>query len=155
MAIYFYYTGETYGAFSGWSPHGFELDGHYWQTLEHFYQAQKFAGTPHAEEIRLAPTPRKAKQLGSRTDWPLRADWEAVKDAVMYRGVMAKIVSHPDVCALLMSTGDEELVENSRTDFYWGCGADGTGQNKLGKTYMAVRDALRAAREAAAGAAGE
>jgi hypothetical protein len=68
---------------------------------------------------------------------------------------MAKIVSHPDVCALLMATGDEELVENSRTDFYWGCGADGTGQNKLGKTYMAVRDALRTASEAPDGAASE
>ena len=58
-----------------------------------------------------------------------------------------------DVCGV--DDRDEELVENSRTDFYWGCGADDTGQNKLGKTYMAVRDALRAAREAAGGAAGE
>ena len=97
MTTLFYYTGELYGAFSGWSRHGFELDGQYWQTLEHFYQAQKFAGTAYADEIRLATTPRIAKQLGSRTDWPLRADWEAVKDAEMYRGVMAKVTSHPDV----------------------------------------------------------
>ena len=37
---------------------------------------------------------------------------------------------------------------------YWGCGADGTGRNRLGQILMEVRDALRR-RGASSGEAGE
>lgn len=37
--------------FSNFSAHGFELDGKWWPTSEHYFQAQKFVGTPHMEEI--------------------------------------------------------------------------------------------------------
>ena len=143
MTIRFYYTAGPYGAFSGWSRHPFDLDGCHWLTLEHFYQAQKYAGTPYAEQVRLAETPRAAKELGRRADWPLRPDWEQVKDAVMLRGVLAKFTAHDDLRTLLLSTGDEEIVEDSRSDYYWGRGADGTGLNKLGLTLMAARAVLR------------
>jgi ribA/ribD-fused uncharacterized protein len=42
-----------------------------------------------------------------------------------------------------LSTGDEEIVEDSPIDSYWGCGADGKGQNNLGKILMEVRSRLR------------
>lgn len=58
MTIYFYSTREEYGCFSNFSPHGFELDGLYWSTSEHYFQAQKFVGTPHVEKIRLVKTPK-------------------------------------------------------------------------------------------------
>ena len=143
MTIYFYYVNEEYGAFSSWSPHGFELDGCYWPTLEHYFQAQKFLAAEYADQIRTAPTPRIAKQLGSRRDWPLRPDWEEVKDGVMLRGVLAKMKAHDALKELLLSTGDETLAEDSKTDYYWGCGADGSGRNQLGKTLMEVRAILR------------
>lgn len=57
MKIYFYHTREKYGCFSNFSPHGFELDGLYWSTSEHYFQAQKFPGTPDAEQIRKVKTP--------------------------------------------------------------------------------------------------
>ena len=44
--------------------------------------------------------------------------------------------------AVLLATGEEELVENSPTDYEWGCGADGSGQNRYGKALMAVRTYL-------------
>jgi len=143
MTIYFYYTRETYGAFGNWSPHGFELDGDYWPTIEHCFQAQKYLTRNYIDQVRNAPTPRIAKELGNRPDWPLRADWEEIKDEVMLRCVLAKMQAHEDVRALLLSTGDEDLVENSKSDYYWGCGADGSGRNQLGKTLMAVRAILR------------
>lgn len=49
MTIYFYMIGEEYGCFSNFSPHCFELDGLYWPTSEHYFQAQKFV-TPHLEK---------------------------------------------------------------------------------------------------------
>lgn len=64
MTIYFYSTRDEYGCFSNFSQHGFELDGAWWTTSEHYFQAQKFAGTPHVEEIRQAKTPKEAAQMG-------------------------------------------------------------------------------------------
>jgi N-glycosidase YbiA len=143
MTIFFYSTKGPYGCLSNFSRHGFELDGVYWPTSEHYFQAQKFAGTPYLEEVRLAKTPKEAARLGRCRDWPLRADWEQVKDDVMRRAVQRKFEANTDIRAVLMSTGAEELIEDSPTDDYWGCGATRTGQNKLGRILMEVRASLR------------
>lgn len=144
MTIYFYSQNEAYGEFSNFSRHGFELDGKYWKTSEHYFQAMKFAGTDFAEKVRIAISPNEAAKLGRRRDWPLRKDWESVKDELMHRAVLKKFQTHAELKALLLSTGDEELVENAPNDYYWGCGKDGTGKNKLGKILMEVRTYLRA-----------
>ncbi|MBD2682020.1 MULTISPECIES: NADAR family protein [Nostoc] len=143
MTIYFYSTREQYGCFSNFSSHGFELDGLYWPTSEHYFQAQKFVGTPHAEQIRLVKTPKDAARMGRERTRPLRQDWEQVKDNIMRHAVVRKFQTHTDIRDILLSTGDEEIVENSPIDFYWGCGADGSGKNMLGKILMEVRDMLR------------
>ena len=58
MTVYFYSKREEhYGCFLNFSRHGFELDGLYWPTSEHYFQAQKFSETPHSKEIRQAKTP--------------------------------------------------------------------------------------------------
>jgi ribA/ribD-fused uncharacterized protein len=149
MTIYFYRLRDPYGELSNHSPHGFTLDGCYWPTIEHYYQAQKFAGTEYAEQIRSATRPMDAKRLGSSPEWPRRADWEAVKEEVLFRATLAKYETHADVRAVLLATGDEELVENSPTDYYWGCGADGSGLNRYGHVLMAVRAELRRRAQAA------
>ncbi|MCC7447236.1 MAG: NADAR family protein [Anaerolineae bacterium] len=143
MTIYFYSTQGEYGCFSNFSRHGFDLDGAYWPTSEHYFQAQKFVGTPHVEDVRNAKTPKEAAKIGRDDKRPLRTDWEQVKDDVMRRAVLRKFETHADIRAILLSTGDEELVENSPTDRYWGCGKDGTGKNVLGKILVEVRDILR------------
>ena len=144
MPIYFYSNREEpYGCFSNFSAHGVELDGAWWPTTEHYFQAQKFAGTPHAEEVRRARTPKDAANLGRERTRPLRPDWEAVKDDVMRRAVMRKFETHAALRDLLLSTGNEEIVENAPGDYYWGCGANGTGKNMLGIILMEVRETLR------------
>lgn len=143
MTIYFYTTGSEYGCFSNFSGHGFELDGAWWPTSEHYFQAQKFAGTPHAEQIRQVKTPKDAAKMGRDRNRPLRRDWEQVKDDIMRRAVLQKFQTHADIREILLGTGDEEIVENAPHDFYWGCGKDGSGQNKLGQILMEVREMLR------------
>ncbi|MBI5957344.1 MAG: NADAR family protein [Chloroflexi bacterium] len=143
MPIYFYSTLDEYACFSNFSPHGFELDGVYWPTVEHYFQAQKFAGTAYVDQIRQAKSPKQAKTLGRRRDWPLRADWEKVKLDIMKQSVRRKFETHPDIRAVLMSTGDEDLVENAPNDYFWGAGRFGTGQNRLGKILVQVREELR------------
>jgi ribA/ribD-fused uncharacterized protein len=144
MAIYFYSSTNEYTCFSNFSPHGFTLGGYYWPTVEHFFQAQKFPGTDYAAKIRAAKSPKQAKTLGRSRQHPLRPDWETVKESLMRQGVLCKFQTHQDIQAILLGTGEEELVENAPSDYYWGCGKKGTGQNRLGHILMEVRAILRA-----------
>jgi N-glycosidase YbiA len=143
MAIYFYSTQGLYGCLSNFSLHSFELDGLYWSTSEHYFQAQKFLGQPDYEVIRLVKTPKEAATKGRERTRPLRLDWEEVKDGVMSKAVLKKFQTHEDIKDILLSTGDEELVENAPGDYYWGCGKNGTGKNRLGQILMDVRGKLR------------
>jgi N-glycosidase YbiA len=143
MTIYFYSDREQpYGCFSNFSAHGFVLDDLYWPTSEHYFQAQKFAGTPRVEQIRGLNKPKEAANMGRDRSLPLRSDWETVKDEVMRQAVLAKFRTHGEIRDILLGTGDEDLVENAPGDYYWGCGQDGTGQNKLGLILMEVRQVL-------------
>jgi ribA/ribD-fused uncharacterized protein len=144
MPILFYRTNEQpYGCFSNFSAHGFELDGAWWPTSEHYFQAQKFAGTSFVEHIRQAHSPKEAANLGRQRTFPLRTDWEQVKDETMRRAVFRKFETHIDIRAILLATGDEEIIEQTTTDYYWGCGTDGSGRNMLGQILMQVRQTLR------------
>jgi N-glycosidase YbiA len=142
MPILFYSPREQpHGCFSNFSAHGFDLDGVWWPTSEHYYQTQKFIGTPYAEQVRQACSPREAANLGRR-DVPPRPDWEQIKDDLMRWAVLRKFETHADIRAILLATGDEEIIENSPTDYYWGCGTDGSGRNMLGQILMQVRQVL-------------
>lgn len=143
MTIYFYSTREEYGCFSNFSTHGFVLDDLYWSTSEHYFQAQKFIGTSHVEQIRMTKTPKDAAKMGRERTRPLRPDWEQVKDDIMRQAVLRKFETHADIREILLATGNQEIVENSAIDWYWGCGADGSGKNMLGIILMAVREKLR------------
>lgn len=143
MTIYFYSVNEVYGGFSNFAPYGFTLDGVYWSTSEHFFQAQKFEGTEYAKTIRQAKSPKMAADMGRSREHPLCKDWETVKENVMRRALIQKFTEHQDLRQLLLDTDDQEIVENSPIDYYWGCGQDGTGKNMLGKILMEVRDILR------------
>ncbi len=62
--IHFYTKSGPYFKLSNFAPFGFELDGKYWPTVEHFFQVQKFKDAAHRERIRDAPTPKGARELG-------------------------------------------------------------------------------------------
>jgi ribA/ribD-fused uncharacterized protein len=145
VTIYFYGADEVpYGCFSNFSAHGFDLDDCWWPTSEHYFQAQQFAGTRQADLIRRARTPLRAADLGRDPSKPLRRDWERVKDDVMRRAVAAKFAAHADIRDILLATGDQEIVEDTTTDNYWGRGRTGTGKNMLGRILMRTRTQLRA-----------
>jgi hypothetical protein len=143
MTIYFYNIREQYGCFSNFSPHGFVLDELYWSTSEHYFQARKFIATPYLAKLRLVKTPKEAANMGRQRTLPLRPDWEEVKDNIMRKAVFSKFSTNKDIQEILLSTGNEELVENSPIDYYWGCGADGSGKNMLGIVLMEVRQQLK------------
>jgi ribA/ribD-fused uncharacterized protein len=60
----------------------------------------------------------------------------------MYRVLDAKFSQHPELRALLISTGKKRLVERPTKDDYWGEDEEGVGQNMLGKLLMQLRDRM-------------
>ena len=143
--ISFYVPTDEFGFLCNFSAHGFSTDGRYWPTVEHYFQAQKFAGTEYEERIRISRTPKEAKNLGQTRERTLRSDWDQVKVEVMRAALLAKFTTHDELRKALLETGDEEIVENAPTDYFWGCGQLGGGQNMLGKLLMETRQALRGA----------
>jgi hypothetical protein len=141
--ILFYSVKEPYGEFSNFAPYPITLKGKVWPTSEHYFQAQKFAGTEHEEAIRRTRSPMVAARMGRSRKRPLRSDWETVKDDLMREAVTAKFTQHPDLADLLLSTGDGRIVEHTTKDRYWGDGGDGSGLNRLGEILMEVREKLR------------
>jgi ribA/ribD-fused uncharacterized protein len=139
--IDFYSNKDAYGEFSNFAAFPIEIEGRLWPTSEHYFQAQKFAGTEHEEIIRTTCSPMTAAKIGRDRKRPLRADWDEVKEQIMRDAVRAKFNQHPQLAALLVETGDAEIVEHAENDAYWGDGGDGTGLNRLGHILMEVRKA--------------
>lgn len=143
--IRFHRTDGLHGYLSNFAASEFTLDGSNWPTVEHYFQAMKFEGTAHQKritEIRNAPTPRQAADMGRRTA-SLRDDWEDTKEDVMRRALWAKFEQNDDLRKRLLATGDTDLVEHTTRDSYWGDGGTGTGRNRLGHLLMEVRAMLR------------
>ena len=142
-AIHFYHAGDEYGCFSNFAPYPIEISARTWPTSEHYFQAQKFAGTEHEEAVRSARSPMEAARMGRDHVRPLRPDWGAVKDDVMREAVRAKFRQHPEPRTVLLATEDAIIVEHTENDSYWGDGGDGSGRNMLGRILAEVREELR------------
>jgi ribA/ribD-fused uncharacterized protein len=142
MTIYFFSKSDTHREFSNFALFPIDLDGKRWPTTEHYYQAQKFTDAELQAKIRKAEKPIIAKNLADKHRDQIRPDWDAVKDDVMYRAVRRKFELHQELRDLLRATGDEDIAEAAPTDYYWGVGREGTGQNKLGKIIERIRAEL-------------
>jgi ribA/ribD-fused uncharacterized protein len=143
MTINFFSKSETYREFSNFAPFPIELDGQSWPSTEHYYQAQKFSDPELQQKIRAAKKPVIAKKLALKHRNKACLDWAETKDVVMERAVRCKFEQHAELRELLLLTGDEDLAEAAACDYYWGTGADGTGQNRLGLLLMRIRAELR------------
>jgi len=143
--IKFYHSHEPYYEFTNFATqYPIQLDGRSWPTTEHYFQAQKFIGTPYEEAIRRQPNARGAFDMSrnpSVSHWR-RGDWDQVKNDIMLKCLKAKFTQHKSLKKLLLGTGDKRLIEHTSNDSYWGDGRDGSGQNKLGKLLMQVRKEL-------------
>lgn len=138
-----FYTPKYY-VFNNFSAHSIEYRGKLYPTSEHAYQAAKCTDPVGQEAIRKARSPLQAKALANETYRTAKdPDWGRKKVAVLEEILRAKLEQHPEAREALQESDGEEIVEDSPTDYFWGEGADGSGQNMLGKLWMKLRDEFR------------
>ncbi len=134
-----------YGAKPGELHLSIMYDGVEYLTVEHAYVAAKLTDLALREEVRRLPKPAQAKAFLHERGLTPRLGWDEMKLAVMENLVRQKF-AHPCLAALLLATGDEELIEgNTWNDTFWGVDAEtGEGKNHLGRILMKVRSELLA-----------
>ena len=144
MPIRFLSTIEQWKDFSNLAPYPIELEGRIWPSTEHYYQFKKFeqADPEYAQKILEAQTPKEVKKLSMQND-RRSPGWEENKVTILKTAIIKKFETYPALRTLLLSTGDEELIEANPDDYFWGEGADGTGQNVMGKMLMEIRNVLK------------
>lgn len=141
------FRGEYY-FLSNFSDSKIEYDGYTYLNAEAAFHAQKNNSSTYKYMMQFQD-PSIAKKEGRRVE--LRADWEKVKDEIMYNIVKAKFEQNEELKRKLLATDNKLLVEaNTWHDNYWGickCNRskclDSVGKNKLGKILMKVRNELR------------
>ena len=145
--INFYDRGQPYYEFTNFASFPITVERVKFPTSEHYFQAHKFEHRADLfDHVRRARTPREAFDLTRRPAFAphVRKDWAAAKDGVMLTALRAKFTQHAALTQMLLQTAGSTLVEHTANDAYWGDGGDGSGQNRLGKLLMQVRDELRA-----------
>ena len=141
MSISFYRIKEPGGFMSNFYPSRMFIYGRWWNWSEAPYQSCKTYLLSEKQAIWEAKTAKQSRELGQKVT--MIPNWDQLKREVMKEVCMAKFLQHPSLRKMLMETGTEELIENSPVDWYWGIGADETGQNILGHVLMEIRTALQ------------
>ncbi|KAI6125096.1 DUF1768-domain-containing protein [Pisolithus croceorrhizus] len=151
-SVYFYTKGAAFYEFTNFSPHPVYYKGKRYPTSEHLFQSFKFIDDHPdiAERVRTCgERPMLAFDEAHRHQEWVRPDWRQVnvEKALTYVkmeiALRLKFTQHADLKAMLLGTGDAELVEDSPRDYFWGNGADKSGRNELGKALERLREELR------------
>lgn len=143
MAIKFYKEFGQYGYLASYSNHGFYKDGIYYKTTEHYYQSMKMVDHEIKKKIIEAKTPKEASNIGRDRNNKKQENWKSIKNKVMFEGVLYKFEQNEDIKEKLLSTGNEEIIEETTKENYWGIGPNYDGENNYGKILCEVRDILR------------
>lgn len=104
-AIRFYHSDQVWGEFSNFSAHSIFLKNIIWQTVEHYYQAQKFSGSNLEVEIHSADSPMQAKEIAHLNKEKYDNDkWQEIKEEIMLEALKAKFSQHPQLKKKLIDT---------------------------------------------------
>ena len=123
-----------------------QLDGEWYNSVEHAYVAAKTLDLEERKSIQKIENPGVAKRLGRKLT--IRPDWDRVKLSIMESLVRQKFKT-PYIRKELLATGDEILQEgNLWNDTFWGVDLHtGKGENHIGKILMKIREELKRPRE--------
>ncbi len=128
---------------SNFHPATVVFEGLSYPTVEHAYQAAKTLDLEMRRALAALDTPAKARAKGKRVS--LRPGWNDLRLDVMEQLLRLKFTA-PELRALLIATGDAELLEgNTWNDRFWGIWR-GQGKNHLGSLLMKIRAEVAAGR---------
>jgi ribA/ribD-fused uncharacterized protein len=113
-----------------------------YKTAEHAYQALRMKVEARAD-IAASASPLEAWRRAQGAKEQGMLDESVDKLSLMEEIFRAKLAQHSDVRTVLLETGDAELLKVYDTDYYWGTGADSSGENQMGKLWMKLRAELR------------
>ena len=148
--VVFLRTKELYGELSNMAAgYPLRVNSVHILTSEALYQACYFPHRPELQRLIIAQkSPMSAKMQRKKHRQEVRPDWQAVRVPIMEWCLRVKLAQHRErFGALLLSTGDRLIVEQSRRDEFWGAKVvdDETlsGVNVLGQLLMALRKQLQ------------
>ncbi len=143
MSVDFYREEGELGYLANYSDYGFTVDGVYYPTAEHFYQASKFDNPEIIQKILSCKTAREAASVGRDRNNKRIDHFNDIKLDKMYQAVYEKFQQNPDIRKKLIETGDEEIREMTDQESYWGVGPQLNGENHMGEILMRVREELK------------
>ncbi|MFA6459183.1 MAG: NADAR family protein [Candidatus Paceibacterota bacterium] len=134
--------------FSPYTSHAIDVDGTLYPTVEHAYQCARYTDQNIREEIRTATSPVKAWQISCKYKHLQIPEFreENHKRKVMKELMRKKMEQHEEVREALKNTGSQKIIKRIVTyppgDGYWDIGADGKGENEIGKIWMELREEI-------------
>ena len=140
--IKFYRAMGNYGFLSNLYKNPIEFEGRIFPTSEHAYQYGKFKDIKVREWAMKAPKPYLLSILAHGIfAWDIVENWSKKKVERMYKILQVKF-SDNELKRQLLETRNAILLEDSKTDAFWGIGKKGTGRNMLGKLLMKIREEI-------------
>lgn len=151
-AVVVYKTKEAFGGLSNMAAgYPLQINGVRILTTEALYQACRFPHMPDVQrEIIGQYSPMTAKMKSNPHRKNSRPDWHEIRYKVMRWCLHVKLAqNYEEFGRLLLATGNQPIVEQSRKDDYWGAkliddtGDTLVGQNVLGRLLMELREKLK------------
>ena len=127
-------------------PIKMEVDGmlYTFSTVEHYYQAMKFYATDERfNTILHLKNPDEARLITKTQAYKInrRLDFDKHKFDIMEKGLRAKFTQNPQAAEMLKATKNAVLIKSCPVCYKCGFGI-GSGQNRMGKILMQIREEL-------------
>ena len=113
-------------------------------SVEHYYQAMKFYENDRRFNVILnMKNPDDARRITKTPEYKVnrRADFDKHKFEIMEVALRAKFEQNKYAAYLLRKTGDAVLIKSCPICYKCGFGI-GSGENRIGKIMMSIRDEL-------------
>lgn len=145
--IMFYRSSGDYGYLSNLFRRKVKFENRVFRSSEDAYQFGKPLDGMTAEWLISAPKPHLcAMAAHGLLAFDITPHWQEMKVDRMRDVLRAKFGQHEDLKQNLIDTGDAVLIEDSKTDAFWGIGKKRNGKNMLGILLMQVREELKNAK---------
>ena len=149
-SIVFLKTREAFGGLSNMAG-GFPLcvNGIDIRTSEALYQACRFPHLPEVQRLIIEQrSPMTAKMKSRKHHQDSRQDWDWIRVKIMRWCLRVKLIQNWHTFSeLLLETGDQSIVEQSRKDDFWGAKPIDkhtlVGVNALGRLLMGLREEVK------------